>query len=152
MAAALILIWGKVFYRLYKNIKTSTEISQPKIETFEAVEEINLFDTFKIAANYPDPFLGQIKIPKPVNTNTGNVPKLSTPIIKVAAPSIQWPNVSYKGFINDQTTGKKMALLYINDKSNKIYLGSKIGEISISKIYRDSVELKLGKEIKVFRK
>ncbi len=150
MAAALIFIWGRVFYRMYKNIKTNTEVVQTKVEAFEAIEEINLFDTFKIAANYRDPFLGRAKEPKPVNSNPVSV--VHTPVVKTPEAPVQWPLVSYKGFINDQTSGKKMALLYINDKSNKIYVGSKIGELQVSKVYRDSVELKMGKLVKVFRK
>ncbi len=153
MAGALIAVWGRVFYRMYKNMQVQTEVAKVQQENTVPQDEIHLFDTFKIAANYPDPFLGK-KAEKKYTGPAGAT--VARPLVQIKPPEpamVQWPNVVYLGILVDRESGKKMALASVNNVSKKIYAGSEIGSgVTLTKIYRDSIELKLGEQIKVVRK
>ena len=83
-------IWGIIIIRIYKTYKSKPEetiASLPEIKKPEPKKE------YVLVANYPDPFLGELKSErKPVDIKKPE--PIQKPIEKIV-----WPSVSFKGIL-----------------------------------------------------
>lgn len=144
----VIIVWGTIFYKIFYNTSREEELTD-EILPQKNIAATTVSDTFSIIANYRDPFLGIIVHNE---NNVNEAPKqkvLSQPKIEQV---VQWPNIVYGGMIKNQQSTKQLALVKINGKENIIKAGEMVGTIELVKIYKDSVEVKMGKERKVVRK
>ncbi len=151
---ALVIVWGRVIFRLYKNLKSDAVVNNIVNTKYEPVAEINLFDTFRIGANYRDPFLSK---PRESHRNENSAVNPAPQALQAPPPPkeikiINWPAISYFGYISDKATSKKLALATVNGVTHKIFTGTKIGDLTVTKIFKDSIEVILGKEHKVVKK
>lgn len=144
----VILIWGTVFYKIFFSTAPGEEWEEEAINPQKNSTAAPV-DTFSIIAGYRDPFLGNTvysentirEIPKP---------KIRPePKIEQAVP---WPSIVYGGMIKNQQSTRQLALVKINGKENILKAGEMIGTIELAKIYKDSIEVKMGMEKKVVKK
>ena len=144
----VILIWGSIIYKIFYNTSREEELAD-EILPQKNISATSVLDTFSIIANYRDPFLGNVVYSE---NNVNEVPKQKVLPQPKVEQVVQWPNIVYGGMIKNQQSTKQLALLKINGKENIIKAGEMVGTIELVKIYKDSVEVKMGKVGKVVRK
>lgn len=143
----VLLVWGVILYKIFNvvNVSDSNEVLKSIVIVSPSNE--NLIDTFSIHPNYRDPFLSKrakkIIISENKATIIAATPKL---IKKIIAPLPKWPNLVYGGLIKNQNSNKQLALVQINGQSNIMKIGDIVGEIELTKIFSDSIEVKFQKE------
>lgn len=145
----VILIWGAIFYKIFYYESPGEEWKEEAVSPLKNIVTLSVPDTFNIIADYRDPFLGTIvhmeKAPdRPMQPKVVQPPKIKVAVI--------WPNIVYGGMIKNQQSSQELALVKINGKENIIKAGDKVGDIELIKIYKDSIEVRMGKAVKVVRK
>ena len=63
-----------------------------------------------------------------------------------------WPKIAYLGIISDKKSNQQLTLVQINGQRYSMKLGDTVSSVELTKAFRDSIEVKLGKEKKFFRK
>jgi hypothetical protein len=160
---ALILIvltvWGLVasktlkqyFFLDKKTFNTKNQNSNLK------TNQINK-DTFTINHIDRDPFLN--KESRVITASfTQNTRFKSTIIKKKLKPEIikhveilNWPLISYHGYINSKDRKDELLILVnIDKKLHKLKLNEQSEGITVKKVYKDSIELDFNRERKIFR-
>lgn len=145
----VILIWGTIFYKIFFIVPQEEEWTDDITDFKQQAAASAVTDTFSIIAGYRDPFL------KNMEYGENPVGGISQPPIKPepkVEPVIQWPGIVYGGMIKNQQSAKQLALVKINGKESILRAGEMAGVIELIKIYKDSIEVKMGKEKKVIRK
>lgn len=148
-----LLVWGIIVYRI---IATANSGNENQIQSMQQIENAtieNMNDTFLINPNYRDPFLGKMinKILPSTNATTSSLPKTistvkNTPIVS------SWPAIVYLGIIKNQKSNKQLTLVQINGQSYSMKIGETVNAIELCKVFKDSIEVKFGKEKKFCRK
>ncbi|MCK4661792.1 MAG: hypothetical protein KAT68_02920 [Bacteroidales bacterium] len=142
LLALAIIIWALIFYRIFKFLNKTPEVHysynyQKKYEK----EEIKK-DTFFIIADYRDPFLNKILIPKVKNEGKPKVNnKKDNSRTKRRVKKIKWPVIKYGGVISSKDNNKKIALIKINDKDYLMEVNSESEEIKLINIFTDSIKV-----------
>jgi hypothetical protein len=145
---AVLLVWGMIIYKIVSPVSGGDNITGLQNNQFalSSTTEI-LNDTFSINPNYRDPFLGKTtKKSNPSENKESNAD--IDPIKKNTATSTKWPSLIYGGMIKNQKSNKQLVLIQINGQSSSIKLGEVINGIELIKIFRDSIEVRFGKENK----
>jgi len=145
-----LLIWGMIIYRIFNVVNPTSDFKILDTHQNSKVEE-KMTDTFSISANYRDPFLGKIqeKVKPTITQNSTNNVKQK---VKKAEEIKVKPNMIYLGLIKSQKNNKQVALVQINGTINNMIIGDKYNGVEITKIYRDSIEIKFGNEKFYLRK
>ncbi len=140
-------IWAYLFYSFFLKLKGSDDNIVFKKDFIPSLTLEKLaVDTFSIEPNYRDPFLDKsAEVQKTVKTTPANV-------IVTKNTGMGWPKLVYSGIIKNQTGNKQLALIQINGKQNRIQLNQIIDGVSITKITRDSILVKFGKESRWIRR
>lgn len=77
--------------------------------------------------------------------------KLKQGIIK-SVEILNWPLISYHGYINSKDRKDELLILVnIDKKLHKLKLNEQSGGITVKKVYKDSIELDFNRERKIFR-
>jgi hypothetical protein len=156
LGIVVIGVWGTILYRVY-----SSYFSKPKQEKTTEVSSNTLLtlspvDTFSIAANYRDPFLGKITSTRKRRTSSGHASKSSatksTVKVKSTPPATKWPKLKYGGMIKNQHSGKLVALFSIDAQSYRMKEGEMNKEILLKEIHRDSVVVEFAEVVKTIYK
>lgn len=159
---ALILIvltvWGlvasktlKQYFFLDKKINNKIYNSNLKIN------HVNK-DTFSLNHIDRDPFLNKENRvinsslpPKPDYTNNIIKRKLKPEIIK-QVEILNWPLISYHGYINSKDRKDELLILInIDKKLHKLKLNEQSEGITLKKVYKDSIELDFNNQKRIFR-
>lgn len=150
---AVLLLWGVIIYKIFNVVNGSKSEEVYKSSFIENSDDENLIDTFSIHPNYRDPFLG--KIVKKSSPSENKVPNINpNPIAqKKATPtSTVWPTLVYSGLIKNQKSNKTLALVQINGQAHIMKIADIEAEVELTKIFRDSIEVKFQKEKRFVRK
>lgn len=144
LVIAVGFIWFKVFVRITSNLRGETLTDQIG-EKFEPFQLPLARDTFEIAANYRDPFLTKsIKILKQANIESKPFNK-PTP-----KPTYQWPTIKYFGLVKNTKSSKPLAIVKFDQVQLMVREKDQVWtDITIKKIYRDSILMSHGKERKM---
>lgn len=143
----VVIVWGNFIYQMYTGLHSPDDIVMPQANE-ETYASDNSFqpDTFSLVNNYRDPFLGKtIREPGP-RPNQSSVINRKSPIVTL------WPSIIYSGVIKNQKSKKEVAMVQINGQSNLMKVKDVVSEVQLLKIYKDSIEVKFGKEKRVIRK
>lgn len=146
------VIWYNVFFRVKDNIfgenAVSEESSQPINRNIPLISK----DTFELKVNYSDPFgaanANWSKL-KPVNIEGG------TPKNRVVRekPKMTWPKIKYFGLVKKTSSSSPLGILNIDGYQFTLRSGdSPYDGITVKRIWRDSVEMKCGKETRIFQR
>jgi len=151
-------IWGIVIYKLFGGIFT-TKQSAVMNEYNMPITEFDFGhqkDTFLLAGFNRDPFLGK-KI-KSRNSNSNHFVKKdnkSSYRKKVNNHSIDkpWPKIEYLGFVKEKEGKDPLLLLKVNDRLfRKKASVFEFDNVRVINFYKDSIELKRGREYKIIYK
>lgn len=145
------IIWYKVFVRVVSNFEdVPIELSQNANLT-----NVNLSvhrDTFKLNADYADPFrIGHQSVVSQNFNSENTTPKIVRP--RIEKPMIFWPKIKYKGLVKRTNSNDPLALILIDNNPLHMRKGEVVFDgIQLKSIYRDSVLIIYNKEKKVFRR
>lgn len=149
----VLLLWAAIIYKIFNVINGSNPNEVYKSAFIGNADNENLIDTFSIHPNYRDPFISKRAIKSNSSENKAANVVINPSVIKTAiTPSTVWPNLVYGGLIKNQKSNKVLALVQINGQANIMKIGDIAGEIELTKIFRDSIEVRFQKEKRFVRK
>lgn len=154
----VMLVWGAVVYKYFSGSSESEDNqlvyhapSYAGSYTFDAQ-----VDTFKILADYRDPFFGDRvhKIDKKNIRYSARV-KMNTAPQKITEEeekkeAIVWPRLKYKGLIN--SSGNQVGLLSLNNRERIVMIGDSLDEVYVKRLTMDSAKVVYKGENKVLYK
>lgn len=152
---AVIVVWILVIVNLIKGFKKpdidSDDIVMPRyINKSDSVETV-----YRLNLKYSDPFLkDRIAVTKP--TSSVSIEKKINSRVNTRLSErnrrpkrVVWPEIIYFGLVESE---KVMGLIQVNGKKHIAESGDEIAEITVSKVYPDSVFMEYEKELKTFIK
>jgi len=149
LICAVALVWGIIVYRVFfvdPSDDTDGRFLSPKVvhEPFDQYTPKN--DTFKLALNYRDPFVGKAK-PVVVEEKVSAGPIAPPLPYKPPAPPLNWSSIKYSGYITNPKTKKLVAILTVNNKERMLGEGESLEGVKLLKNKKDSVLLSwMGKQ------
>ena len=150
-------LWGTVGYRVLNQYFLS---EKGVVKTMELNKELNSTlinkDTFRLENGMRDPFLNkqsQNSVPVAIisNAKTSNIKHITAPIIK-SNQYINWPAISYHGYIQSKANNEELILVKINEKMHKLKINEEVEGVTLKKVYKDSIEFIFNKEKKIIQK
>jgi hypothetical protein len=151
----VIIVWALVIYRIFfvgqtipENITTT---AKPLIKDSNKEER----NTYKLIANYRDPFLGGIKqliIETEDKETENNIENSNLRRRRTNLSRVRWPEISYGGFIEGDRDRKTTILLKISNRDYLVHEGDTIDQIFIKAFYTDSLIVIYNEEEKTLLK
>jgi len=142
------LIWVIVIYQIIAAVDTSdsgeSSFNPPKNVSTEKYSR----DTFKLKADYRDPFLGSVARKPVAQKKSNNKPKKQ----KKKPEKIQWPEISFQGLIRNEKSGEEVAVVRIDGMEYLIRKGDVLFEITVNSFSDSDVVLTFNNEMKTFKK
>jgi hypothetical protein len=148
---AVLLIWGLLAWKIYAAMKDDSDAPfVADAPTLSTSQHTTIPDTYQLLLDYPDPFLTAKKTP--VRNAASPKPKsTAAPAANITpVPSPTWPELRYAGLV--QSHGKTLGFLSVNGESHFVKTNDVIDDLTVQKIWKDSVLVMRGKEKKVVRK
>src|SRR5690606_14686741 len=96
-----------------------------------------------------DPFLGTYP---PKNTTSETHPIKPNPNRNMSNNKPSWPHITYYGYIQNETSKFPLVMISVNNKLIRVKKGAEFEGLIIKEVFRDSVILNKGNQIKVFLK
>ena len=164
-------IWGIIGYKIWSSLSDDEDVS-PLSKPLTAslpIAELTSDQLPTLKLDYPDPFLDrQIAIAQ--KTSGSERPTLSAEVrptqsganfrsvksLPAAPPApaqiVIWPALEYRGLIENRQKGTKVAMLTINGTDYLLQEGQRQQDITLSRIYPDSVLLSLQKQQRILKR
>jgi hypothetical protein len=150
-------LWGTIGYRALNRQFSGNEggFGKQNQKSNVTINQINK-DTFELEKISRDPFLNKqyqndvVTIKRPISTYLP-VKKVITPKIPKIKPNINWPMLTYYGYIESKEKNEELILLKIDSKLCKLKLNASINGLIIKKKYKDSIEVFFNSETKIIR-
>ena len=156
LLAVVAAIWGIVIFKVF-NYATDDSLQDtsymPMIQKDTLQRE--KYDTIPLQLNYSDPFLKRSTMSTPIvkqeqpkeKVQSKPEPPKPVPVIK---ERVFWPQIQYDGTIGSK--GASLAMMKINGQSFIVAKGKSEKEVTVKKIYQDSILVIYKHEEKVFYK
>lgn len=152
----VVLIWSAIVYQFYSGTGDEAAYAYQKTPRPTASMELPKKKAYSLLLNYSDPFLsgGAPARKAPSQPKAEREPAYTPPPVMEAEapPSYNWEQLQYKGMIEHKGKGTVIALLEIRGRSYMLAEGSQQEEVLLQKIWKDSVQLKVGNESAYIRK
>ncbi|GAA4272061.1 hypothetical protein GCM10022258_13550 [Aquimarina gracilis] len=152
----MLVIWGIVFNKIFNFFGDNPQNEVAFVSPVAAINpRINFSkDTFELKKINRDPFLGKYIARRttklPTKTKKESYKSIKKKRNNKMSPSIiPWPKISYHGYVRGAKSTSELILIRVNNKFHKIREGSKIDDVLIKKVYRDSVLIKRNKQSKM---
>jgi hypothetical protein len=146
-------IWVVVIARIYSAFHSQPKIFDNVINTanYDTSKE-NINDTFSIINNYRDPF--EIGMSKQSSIKIVNPDSRIPHTIKDAPAKKEtiWPVIQYSGMIKNQKSNKQLAMVLINGNLKNLKSGEVCENVTICKIFKDSIEIMFEKQKRFYKK
>lgn len=133
-------VWGVIVYQLFlkdagEDYVLQNAVGKQKHEPFD--QYLAKPDTFKLALQYRDPFLGEggakvVENPGPVNP----IPMVRPAVI---TPPINWGSIRYMGRFVNSGSKKTVVIISLNGKEHMIENGVVFEGVKLLKITPDSI-------------
>ncbi|MEO6303098.1 MAG: hypothetical protein ABIP51_07980 [Bacteroidia bacterium] len=152
-----IAIWGFFIYRFYAAYTSTDDIEiSVNTESFK-IDEIKDSVTYKLALNYPDPFLREGEKQKNSSNyslSEGQKKEKKITVVKTPTPAIvkQTPDVKYLGLIKNTSSGAATALVSVNGQSKLIKANETIDGVTFKSFDQNQLIAQWGKEKIVVKK
>ena len=146
-------LWGTIGYRTVNQYFFKHSVNDRKVvNTNLNLNKINK-DTFQMQNIARDPFLNVSLINNAVKKTYKQQPmKIKAFVIEKPIVVINWPSISYHGYIKSKNKTDELVLIMIDKKLYKLRKSDDIIGIKLYKIYKDSVELTFNKQKKIIRR
>ena len=139
LICAVVVVWGVVLYKVFFNqADDGSEIkSQPVVKKDQIYDQYALKnDSFKLALDYSDPFVGTTKLETQVVETTAQQINFTPP---PPAPPIDWRSIKYLGYTVNHVTKKIVSIVVVNGKEQMLSDGEVLDGVKLIKNKRDSV-------------
>jgi hypothetical protein len=153
----VLALWGTVGYRALNRQLSGNEIILEKQDQLNntTINQINK-DTFELEKINRDPFLNKqfqttVVIPRAIISYHKPVKKVVAPNVPKGDPNLQWPSLSYHGYIASKERNEDLVLLTIDSKLRKLKLNNPVNGLIVKKRYKDSIEVYFNSETRMVR-
>lgn len=150
-------VWSTVAYKTVSEYFFSKEVVANKTQLNDELNlnQINK-DAFNLEKVARDPFLNKQNqtaafFSKKDYSSTVKVKIKTNPVVVKPKENINWPLISYHGYIKSKVKNDELILVKIDKRLYKLRKGDQIERITLKNIYNDSIELNFKKEKKVIR-
>lgn len=153
-----VLVWGIILYRIIKAVDVSAEQDPYKPHLKEVPgKPVAKQDTFQLILGYRDPFLprrkaAKVEVKRSALTASAQKQRSQPHATQSVVIPVQWPAVSYQGFVENKRTKTKIAMLKIGEHDQLLDEGDVALGIKVLSVYADSIQLSFGKEVKFIKK
>lgn len=151
----MLVIWAIVFNKIFKFFGNNVEENNVSVNPITIVDPRMNFskDTFDLRRVERDPFLGKYAVSrtKKHRTTTKLVSNDGSKKTNVTDKK-PWPKISYHGYVKGSKSTSELILIRMNNKFYKIREGDMLEDISVKKIFRDSILIKRNRESKTVLK
>ncbi len=144
---AVVFIWGAIIYKVVVGLSGSDDNAFQKIKMAEIKSYEIVNDTFSINPTYRDPFSR-----KQTKSNLNPSNSHSNQLSSSTTHKTIWPEIIYGGIVKNQKSNKQLVIIQINGQSNTIKVGETFNGVMLTKVFKDSIEVKFGKEKKHVKK
>ncbi len=153
----VVFIWGLIFYKIFAYMGDKNPDNLDTRSFNIKSDSIIEIDTFKLLANYDDPFLDKPYQLEGINEYQQNPDEVikKEPVIpkKIEVKSlVPWPQVSYGGIIKNNISNKTIVIVNINGSGKIMTAGETVNGVLLKKIFKDSIIVEFNKETKIFKK
>ena len=143
MLIVVALIWYNVFFRVKSNLFGEEEVFVPARTSVPTIASFTR-DTFKLKANYRDPFTG-VATPVAVSLPVAENPFPAAPAPKPVYRE-PWPQITYYGQVKKTDSKIPLAILRVDGMQFYLRSGESVFDnYIVRRIYRDSIEIVHGK-------
>jgi hypothetical protein len=151
----VLVLWGTVGYKtinqyFFSKEQTMSNVQSNTVFNFSKIKK----DTFNLETIQRDPFLNKSSIAQyqnPVVKKMYSQPKVVSKTIIQAKPIINWPSVSYYGYIKSKDKTEELILVKIDNDLHKLRKNAIVDGLIIKKVFNDSIEVLFNKEKRVIR-
>lgn len=141
LICAVAAVWGIIVYRVFFN-EAGDDIQPHSFKTKTVAEPYDKYvaknDTFHLALNYRDPFLGKANVTAEMPENLVIEHPMPMPV-KPIAPVLNWNSIKYSGYITNPQTKKLVAILTVNGRERMIAEGETFEGVKLLKNKKDSI-------------
>lgn len=146
----LLFIWGSVLYKYFgKSSVIVLPFSNGSNVTNNSASHTILRDSFVLILNDKDPFRISPRRNAPVQIK--ELPRLDLKK-KIVSQLIDWPKISYYGFVKGEQKSTKLVLIKINNKLSRKRENEKFEDVTIVKAFSDSIIVLFNKERKTIKR
>lgn len=143
----VLLVWGYIGFQIFNYGEDEDVIEPIRIDQI-ITNQKQKTEVKTFALNYADPFLKGVQnrpvVNKSILSTKSQSPKKVIPV--------NWGDVTYNGFVKNQKSEKKIALLNINGRQSLASKGENVQGLIILSIEQDSVLLEKEHSQKWFAK
>lgn len=150
-------LWGTVAYKTVSQYFFSKELVANKTQLNNELNlnQINK-DTFNLEKVARDPFLNRQNrtdslVSKKYYSEIPNVKIKTNPIVLKPKVIINWPLISYHGYIRSKDKNEELILVKIDKRLYKLRKDDEIEGVTVKKVYNDSIEVNFNKGKKIIR-
>lgn len=153
------LVWGIVVFKIIKAVETPayTNLHAEQMKE-KSISTVSPLDTFQLILQYRDPFLSGRRSSKASINAVRSISTVQRPaFLPVSSPQpvadpIQWPQISYQGYIENRKTNTKVAMLNIGGHDQLLDEGKSAFGVKVVKVFPDSIKLHFEKEVMFFKR
>lgn len=139
---AVAVVWGVVLHRIFFNGEADDDVlkNPSAVDQHQPYDEyMPKPDTFKLALNYKDPFLGDLApLAAPLPEVTAIKPVNFVPPAPLK-PIIDWTAIRYSGYIINPVTKKTVCIIAVNGTERMLAEGEQFEGARLLKNKKDSV-------------
>lgn len=150
----VLAIWAAIGWQVYAAMKSDDEaVNEQSLEQIAPTTKSVVPDTFVLLLDYRDPFLDDVvrKTPPP-NSQSKNAISVAKKTLPPPTPAATWPTLSYSGLVRHSGSERSVGFLSVNGNSHFVKTGDIVEGLRVGKVWKDSVEVVMGKETKIIRK
>lgn len=150
----VLAIWVAIGWQVYAAMKSDDEnIAEKPRTSLEPTAHSGVPDTFELLLDYRDPFLEDVvrKTPPP-NSQSKNAVTVAKKTLPPPTPAASWPTLSYSGLVRHSGSERSVGFLSVNGNSHFVKSGDVVEGLRVGKVWKDSVEVVMGRETRNIRK
>lgn len=140
----VLAIWGIIGWKVYAAMKQEPEEESVFADHSDLIGDTSFVpEDYELILDYRDPFLGKTEVKKPKTNSIAVIPP--QPPVKSTAETDVWPVITYSGLVREPKSGKTVGFLTIAGESCFVQTGDILGDLSVGKCNKDSVQVLKGK-------
>ena len=153
-----VAVWGIIISRLWENsqIEEALEETQSNYSNLSYSPLMFNKDTFELVLPDVDPFLkkstSKFSSSNYMPSTTTSSPKVTKKEEPKVQKNVPWPSINYLGFVNNRSENNPLCLIKINGQVCRMSKGDNQNDVSLVKVFRDSVYIVYKGEERTFRK
>lgn len=141
LICAVAIVWGIILYKVFFN--ESDADYQPGNQSVKVIHEpydqyLPKNDTFRLALNYRDPFLGEVYVAPQPKTQAAVVQMNLNPPPPPPAP-VDWSFIKYSGYMINPKTKKLVSIMVVNEKERMVAEGESLDGVKLLRNKKDSI-------------